>query len=242
MPRSPDRSRFPISRFPISRSPIGRPGPWVLVAVGWALVAGALAHAADAPESLFGRVVGVTDGDTLTLLVDGQPRKVRLAQIDAPESGQPWGGKAKTALSELAFGRDARVEVVDVDRYGRLVGEVYVGDVHVNQELVRRGHAWAYTEYSPSVAIIELEDAARAAGRGLWALPDTQRDAPWQWRHPRSPAPAHEAAPRARECGAKRSCGEMASCAEARFHHEQCGLGRLDGDGDGVPCEALCAR
>ncbi len=80
-----------------------------------------------------GKVIGITDGDTLTLLTpDKQQIKVRLAEIDTPESGQPFGSKAKEALSALAFGRQARVAVVDRDRYGRIVGRVYVGDTDVN--------------------------------------------------------------------------------------------------------------
>ncbi len=132
---------------------------------------------------LEGRVVGISDGDSLTLLVGQEPVRVRLAQIDAPELGQPYGRNAKRALSALAFEKRARVEVVDVDSYERAVGEVFVGAVHVNRELVREGHAWAYTRYARSTEIIELEDAARAAKRGLWALPESQREAPWIWRH-----------------------------------------------------------
>ena len=203
------------------------------------------------PESpvLRGRVVGVTDGDTLTLLVDRREVKVRLAQIDAPEMGQPHGVRAKRALSDLAFGHEARVTVVDVDKYGRTVGEVVVDGRNVNTELVRQGHAWAYTRYARSTDIIGVEDEARAAQRGLWQLPESQRDAPWVWRHERrgparsgggSTARPEATQPSEWRCGAKRTCGQMGSCAEARFHHETCGLSRLDGDRDGVPCEKLC--
>jgi endonuclease YncB( thermonuclease family) len=195
---------------------------------------------------LRGRVVGVTDGDTLTVLVAGRPQRIRLAQIDAPESRQPFGAAAKRALSELAFGREVRVVVVDRDRYGRIVGEIFCGGRHVNQELVRSGHAWAYTEYARSTEIIEIENEARAARRGLWALPEAQREAPWSWR---ARARAEHRAPSVRpptaktpirDCALPRSCREMTSCEEARFHFEQCGWTRLDGDGDGVPCEKLC--
>ena len=198
---------------------------------------------------LVGRVVGVTDGDTLKLLVDGREVKVRLAQIDAPEMSQPYGARAKSALSELALGREARVAVIDIDDYGRTVGEVVVAGRNVNTELVRRGHAWAYTRYARSADIIAVEDEARAAQRGLWRLPESERDAPWVWRHERRrsrgsggsrPARPEATRPEDWRCGAKRTCGEMGSCAEARFHHETCGLSRLDGDGDGVPCEKLC--
>jgi endonuclease YncB( thermonuclease family) len=220
------------------------------------LVAGALfqalpsppAMAADAsPAVLEGEVVGVSDGDTLTLLVDRHPTKVRLAQIDAPERGQPYGQRAKAELSRLAFGRPARAEVVDEDDYGRTVAEVFVDGVHLNQALVRSGHAWAYTRYARSTAIIDLEQQARAAGRGLWQLPESERDPPWEWRRRKrqgrraaTPRPEPDATA-VYECGPKRTCSQMRSCAEARFYLEHCGLARLDGDGDGIPCESRCA-
>jgi len=190
------------------------------------------------PRALNGRVVGITDGDTLTLLVDRRQVRVRLAQIDAPESDQPYGKKAEAALSALAFGRQAHVEVVDIDRYGRTVGEVFVDGTDVNREMVRAGHAWAYTKYSHTTEIIELEDSARAAKQGLWALPENQREPPWLWRHaPRVPRP--RSGPLA--CGTRIYCSEMANCEEARFYFEQCGVQSLDGDSDGIPCESLCA-
>jgi endonuclease YncB( thermonuclease family) len=187
---------------------------------------------------LDGRVVGVTDGDTLTLLVDHEQVRIRLAQIDAPELKQPYGRQAKAALSALAFGKQARVEVVDIDRYGRTIGEVFVDGIDVNREMVRAGHAWAYTKYSHTTEIIELEDSARAAKKGLWALPENQREPPWLWRHPpKSPRPK----PGPLACGTRTYCSEMAGCEEARFYFEQCGVHSLDGDGDGIPCESLCA-
>ncbi len=190
------------------------------------------------PSILKGRVVGVTDGDTLTLLVDREQIRVRLAQIDAPESNQPYGKQAKAALSALAFGKPARVEVADIDRYGRTVGEVFVNGIDVNREMVREGHAWAYTKYSHTTEIIELEDSARAAKKGLWALPENQREPPWLWRHPpRTPRPK----PGPLACGTRTYCSEMADCEEVRFYFEQCGVHSLDGDGDGIPCESLCA-
>jgi len=187
---------------------------------------------------LDGRVVGITDGDTLTLLVDREQIRIRLAQIDAPESDQPYGKNAKAALSALAFGKQARVEVVDIDRYGRTVGEVFVDGIDVNYEMVREGHAWAYTKYSHTTEIIELENGARAAKKGLWALPENQREPPWLWRHaPRAPRP--RSGPLA--CGTRAYCSEMANCEEARFYFEQCGVHSLDGDRDGIPCESLCS-
>ena len=85
------------------------------------------------------------------------------------------------------------------------------------------------------------EEEAQDAQRGLWSLPESQRVPPWEWRakgwkgeHAKRPAQ------QSRECGAKRTCREMTSCEEARFHLEECGLTRLDGDSDGVPCESIC--
>ena len=94
-----------------------------------------------------GKVVGIADGDTLTLLIGNKPLKIRLAEIDAPERRQPYGTKAKHALSDLAFGKSARVVEIDRDRYGRIVGQVYVGDPDINTELVRQGYVWVYRKY-----------------------------------------------------------------------------------------------
>jgi endonuclease YncB( thermonuclease family) len=132
-------------------------------------------------ETLTGRVVAIADGDTLTLLTpDRRQVKVRLHGIDTPEARQPFGNRARQALSELAFQKPARVEVQDTDRYGRTVGRVYVGPVDVNAELVRHGMAWVYTRYNRDPALPQLEAEARAARRGLWA--DPQPVPPWDWR------------------------------------------------------------
>ncbi len=88
-----------------------------------------------------GKVIKIADGDTLTLLVDSKQLKIRLSDIDTPERKQPFGTRAKQALSELAFGKQARVVEVTVDRYGRIVGRVHVDGVDVNRELVAEGYA-----------------------------------------------------------------------------------------------------
>ena len=97
----------------------------------------ALTHAAMAAE-ITGRVVGITDGDTLTVLDEARRQtKVRLAEIDAPESHQPYGSRAKQALSELVFGRDVRVVVVAIDPYGRTLGQRYAASLDVSAASVR---------------------------------------------------------------------------------------------------------
>jgi endonuclease YncB( thermonuclease family) len=137
-------------------------------------------------EELRGRVVGITDGDTLTLLTPQRREvKIRLAEIDTPERRQPYGTRAHQVLSDLAFRRDVRVDVQDTDRYGRTVGRIYAGRVDVNAEMVRRGAAWVYRRYSRDPALLVLEDEARQAQRGIWALPESQRTPPWEWRRER---------------------------------------------------------
>ena len=145
------------------------------------LVVALLVHAATAAE-ITGRVVGIADGDTLTILDAHQRQtRIRLAEIDAPESHQPFGSRAKRALSELVFGKAVRVVVIGTDRYGRTVGRIYVGALDVSAEMVR-GAAWVFVRYSRDPSLRALEQQAREARRGLWALPEAERVPPWEWR------------------------------------------------------------
>jgi len=130
-----------------------------------------------------GKVVRIVDGDTLVLLVDEKQHKIRLSDIDTPERKQPFGTRAKEALSELAFGKQARVVEVTVDRYGRIIGRVYVGDTDVNRELVAQGFAWVYRKYSDDAELLELEARAQEKQLGLWADPNPIP--PWEWRRGR---------------------------------------------------------
>jgi micrococcal nuclease len=133
------------------------------------------------PAKLTGKVVSVHDGDTLTVLDAAKTkRKIRLHGIDAPESKQPFGNVAKKALADLVFGKEVDVEVVDKDRYGREVGNVHVDGVHVNREQVANGLAWRYVQYDKRGEFTQVEQAARAARKGLWA--DAHPVAPWDWR------------------------------------------------------------
>lgn len=214
--------------------------PWILFLITLLLLPG-LAGATD----ITGQVVGVADGDTLTLLTaDKTQVKVRLGEIDTPESKQPFGTRAKQMLSDLAFGKEARMVVQDTDRYGRTVGRVYVGSLDVNAELVKQGGAWVYRQYLKDQSLLTLEAEAKAAKRGLWGLPEIERCPPWDWRRGKcaTSSTATKTAPVSSglTCGSKKTCKQMVSCEEARFYLTQCGLTRLDGDGDGVPCEALC--
>lgn len=134
-------------------------------------------------DTLVGRVVGIADGDTFTLLVEGNRQvSVRLAEIDAPEGGQPYGNRSRQTLSEHIFGKDVRVEVQTTDRYGRTVGTPYVDDLDVCEEMVRQGAAWVYRQYVRDRSLFEVENEAREAGRGIWGLTESQRVEPWNWR------------------------------------------------------------
>ena len=124
-------------------------------------------------------MIGISDGDTFTLLIaDQREVKIRLAEIDAPEKAQPYGTKSKQALSALAYGKQARVAVQTNDQYGRPVGRVSVGSTDVNAALVQQGAAWVYRQYAHDPQLIDLERQAKAARRGLWALPKAQRIPP----------------------------------------------------------------
>jgi len=152
---------------------------WILRLTIVLLVLSPAVFAAD----LTGSVVGIADGDTFTLLTaDKQQIKIRLAEIDAPESGQPYGNKSKQALSGLIFGKDVRVEIQTTDRYGRTVGRPYVGNLDVCEEMVRVGAAWVYRQYVVDERLFDVENDARAARRGIWGLSESEQVEPWNWR------------------------------------------------------------
>lgn len=133
-----------------------------------------------------GLVVGISDGDTLKVRcpeIQAEPIKIRLAEIDAPEKGQPFGSNARKALAELVFEKPVEVQHVDTDRYGRVVARLATkGQPDVNFELVRQGFAWCYPKYVKRVEECRrAEDDARSKARGLWADRRTAV-APWEWR------------------------------------------------------------
>lgn len=132
---------------------------------------------------LLGVVVSIADGDTLTVLDETHRQtKVRLAEIDAPERGQPYGTQSKQSLSEVCFKQPVRVQVVSVDRYGRTVGRVHCAGTDANAEQLRRGMAWVYDRYAKDRSLYRLQDEARASGLGLWGGPAPTP--PWEWRRP----------------------------------------------------------
>lgn len=133
-------------------------------------------------ETLSGRVVGIADGDTMTVLDSTNTQhKIRLAAIDAPEKAQPFGNRSKQSLSDLCFRKQAVVDVVDMDRYGRSVGVVTCDGVKANEAQISAGMAWVYRKYAEGFGyLFPLEDKARSTKLGLWADPTPL--APWEWR------------------------------------------------------------
>lgn len=129
------------------------------------------------------KVIRISDGDTITVLREGNVQvRVRLAEIDCPESGQPWGRKATDALKSAITTDIVDVRVVDTDRYGRLVAKVYIGPTSINHYMVESGNCWAYTQYVKDQTLFRLQEEARNAKRGLWQLPAAERVPPWEWR------------------------------------------------------------
>lgn len=127
------------------------------------------------------RVVSVHDGDTLTVVIERREVRVRLADIDAPEIGQPYGSRSRQSLAELCFGRPAALDIRGHDRYQRAIARVTCGGIDANAEQVRRGYAWTYTRFAPSNSPLhKIEKEARGAQRGLWSDPSSVP--PWEWR------------------------------------------------------------
>ena len=121
------------------------------------------------------RVKAISDGDTLTCYrfnVRRSETKLRFAYIDAPESSQAYGKEALGIVKKMIGGKLIRVQITDVDRYGRCVGVIYRYRKNVNEELVRRGAAWVYEDYIKDVKRLKymkgLEDKAKAQKKGLW--------------------------------------------------------------------------
>jgi endonuclease YncB( thermonuclease family) len=129
-------------------------------------------------DTLHGRVVGVSDGDTVTILdAYNKQHKIRLSGIDAPEKAQAFGKKSKESLSEMVFGKSVDVEWDKQDRYGRTVGKIMLGGLDICLEQVKRGMAWHYKQYqneqSPEDrdAYAKSESQAQDRKMGLWRDP-----------------------------------------------------------------------
>jgi len=129
-------------------------------------------------------VVGVADGDTLTARCDVPEGKatitVRLAEVDAPEKGQPFGTRSRQHLADTCHGKPATVRPQTTDRYGRTARRVECDGIDASVEQLRAGMAWVFDRYVTDRGLYEVQDAARNERRGLWA--DDAAVAPWEWR------------------------------------------------------------
>ena len=154
---------------------------WLSALLLLLFIAGCTPPAQEEPSGLSGKVVGIADGDTFTLLLpDKTTKKIRLHGVDAPERKQPFGTVARQRLSDLVFSKQVSVEEKDVDRYGRIVGEAFVDGRSVNEEMLRSGLVWHYTQYDKNPQWTRLQEEARRARKGLWQDPNPV--APWEWR------------------------------------------------------------
>ena len=146
--------------------------------------------------ALAGRVVGVHDGDTITVLDANRIQyKIRLAGIDAPELKQSFGSRSKQNLSSLVYNRQVTVQWEKHDRYGRTVGVILIDGRDVNLEQVRFGMAWWYRQYAKDQRPEDrrlyeaAENEARTTKRGLWS--DANPVPPWEFRHKKRTTPRH---------------------------------------------------
>lgn len=135
-----------------------------------------------AGAEIIGQVVGVSDGDTITILddLDKGRFRVRLYGIDAPEKRQAFGNKAKIYLSSLIFGKSVKVRFTSIDRYGRIVGRVYHGKQDICLAMISAGLAWHYIHFDKSPEYAGAEKKARAGRLGLWS--DRSAVPPWDFR------------------------------------------------------------
>lgn len=196
-------------------------------------------------QSFTGVVEDVKDGDTMTVLHDGQRSTVRLHGLYAPELSQSYGEEAAAYLRARVEGREVVVRVRDRDRFGRLVARVFRGGRQVNRQLLRAGFAWYYwwyDEYTQEAAQDQaLEGQAQRAGRGLWA--QARPTPPWDWRDEGHAVSMKESGPtglRYDTEGRPRDCGDFETQQQAQRFFEAAlpsATRRLDRDGDGVACE-----
>ncbi len=148
-------------------------------------------------QTIEGTVTKVSDGDSISVKGNlGTKLKVRLYGIDAPEiekcnkrtgqvskKGQPYGEEAWRALDGKVYRQRVKLDVMDIDKYRRLVSLVWLGDRNINEEMVAEGWSWAYRKYldtSYASEFIDLEGQARAKRLGLWQQYNPQP--PWEFR------------------------------------------------------------
>ena len=132
-------------------------------------------------ETISGKVVSVSDGDTVTILDSSNKQyKIRFEHIDTPEKSQDFGQRAKQHLSKLIFGKQVKAVIKTKDRYSRYIATIYLNDTNINLAMVKAGFAWHYKAYSKDKTFAQAEEAARTKKLGLWA--DKSAVPPWDHR------------------------------------------------------------
>lgn len=133
-------------------------------------------------KEIEGNVVRVLDGDTIEVLQDRTPVRIRLINIDAPEKKQPFGRWSTNQLKGLVAAQPVTVAYTQTDRYGRIIGRVFTTNgTEASRFMVQSGAAWVYERYNADKALPALQREAQTQKRGLWA--DSQPVPPWEWRH-----------------------------------------------------------
>lgn len=234
-----------------------RVAAWVLLALAFAPLASfsPWARAAKPVPEWAGRVTHVTDGDSLWVQPDDaalKPVEIRLADIDAPEICQPGGTQARDALKDQVGGKAVGVRTVGRDGYGRTLARVLLDGQSVNAWLVMEGHAYSNRTRWDRGPLVKQEKVARALQRGVHAQAGAVM--PREFRRvrgactPQTVAPTTATVPAttamtARRCDGRIHCSQMTSCDEARYFLRHCPGVKMDGDGDGTPCETQwCGR
>lgn len=133
-------------------------------------------------QEIQGKVIRVLDGDTIEVLQDKKPIRVRLANIDAPEKKQAFGRWSTNQLKALLAGQSVTVSYTQTDRYGRIIGRVFtMNGTEASRFMVHSGAAWVYERYNVDESLPALQREAQEQKRGLWA--DPKPVPPWEWRH-----------------------------------------------------------
>lgn len=132
-------------------------------------------------ESIVGEVTKVIDGDSFKVKsAEGKEYEVQIEGTDAPELKQPYGKESTEALRKILGDAKVRVTWLKKDNFERPLAQVYVGDLHVNAEMIRTGNAWHFKRYNQSQKLAELEIEAKNNKRGLWSTDNPQT--PWDYR------------------------------------------------------------
>jgi endonuclease YncB( thermonuclease family) len=143
------------------------------------LIALPLSAAGPDEEIIQAKAVSIVDGDSITVVINQELVRVRLAGIDAPEGDQPFAIDSRQSLHDLCFWVETELSSISKDYYGRMLARVNCNGVEVNAEQVRRGMAWVADQPVEDRALLQLQEEARAARRGLWSYESPIP--PWKW-------------------------------------------------------------